>query len=83
MWTDDKVSVINWGDPKDMGDGQKIKGMMKVNELREIKDGLVKSKIRDKNAAQRMACTFSVLTAGRTLELECPTIVLFIAVNIR
>ena len=75
VWTDDKLTVINWGDPKDAGEGQKVKGMLRVSEIKEVKEGLVKAKINDKKAPQRSSCTFSIISGGRTLELECPTIV--------
>ena len=75
MWVDEELTVVNWGEPKESTRSSKVKGMMKVAEILEVKDGLVKAKISDKKAALRTACSFSVLAKGRTLELECPTAV--------
>ena len=71
VWTDESLEVINWGDPKD----QKSKGSIKVSDIKEIKDGLAKSSIKDKDSELRLKCCFSLITTSRTLELECPTLV--------
>ena len=78
VWLDDKLTEISWGDPKDLVKGLKVKGMLKVSEIKELKDGLAKSKISDPRAAKRTACTFSIISGTRTLELECATVVLLL-----
>eukprot|EP00831_Metopus_contortus_P078970 TRINITY_DN7759_c0_g1_i1.p3 TRINITY_DN7759_c0_g1~~TRINITY_DN7759_c0_g1_i1.p3 ORF type:complete len:116 (+),score=29.24 TRINITY_DN7759_c0_g1_i1:101-448(+) len=66
-----------WGNPKDSAAEHKAKGTMRVPDIREIREGLVHSKLNDKKAPNRSKCTFSIVSKDRTLELECPTIVQF------
>ncbi len=75
VWADEGLTTINWGEPKESTASSKVKGAMKIREITEIREGLVNSKISDKKAAVRTACSFSLLAKGRTLELECPTTV--------
>lgn len=79
VWVDDGFKRIYWSDPNCTGNSKTAKGSMQVRDMKEVKEGLVKSRIssKDKKAAQRDQCTFSIISKSRTLELECPTQVTF------
>lgn len=77
VWIDEEFENIYWSNPNDECNLKFAKGSIKIKDVKEVKEGLVKSKIGNRNANQRNKCTFSLITKARTLELECNTQVTF------
>jgi hypothetical protein len=78
VWVDKELNNIYWGDSNETEKSKIVKGSIPVKDLKEVKEGLVKSSISDKKATQRNRCTFTLISKSRTLELECPTQVMFL-----
>ena len=78
VWVNNELTRINWSDHNDTGNPKTAKGSIPVEDLKEVKEGLVNSWINGKKADQRNKCTFSLISRLRTLELECPTQVIYI-----
>lgn len=69
IWIDAECSKIFWGVPKESPKSHK--GFILTSKITAVKDGLVKArKIKNKEKAQN---TFTIVSKGRTLELEAST----------
>ena len=49
IWSSERLDEIFWADPKESRDTNKIKGRIKVKDMKEVKTGLHKSKITEGN----------------------------------
>ena len=73
IWVDKDFQAIYWSELNNKCNKKLAKGNMKIKDIREVREGLVKSRIRDKRVTQRKRCSFALVSKSRTLELECPT----------
>jgi len=71
IWVTTDLKEIHWADPKKP---QLSKGLIRVSEISDIRDGITKGKTLSKTSNQtRYDNIFTLNTAKRTLELEAPT----------
>lgn len=74
IWISVEGDRLCWSKPEEKHLRTKIRGYLNISDIVRIKDGLERTRGLPKNDKDlRLLCSFSVVTADTTIELEAPT----------